>query len=44
MGENLKSDVINTAENFTRNFSNKGNFDYSAESLIKIDDLLDELS
>jgi hypothetical protein len=44
MGENLKRDVINTAENFTRNFSNKGNFDYSAESLIKIDDLLDELS
>ncbi|NMM62446.1 hypothetical protein HBE96_07030 [Clostridium sp. P21] len=44
MGENLKSDVINTAESFTRNFSNKGNFDYSVESLIKVEDLLDELS
>lgn len=44
MGENLKSDVINTAESFTRNFSNKGNFDYSVESLIKVDDLLDEVS
>lgn len=44
MGENLKIDVINTAESFTRNFSDKGNFDYSVESLIKVDDLLDELS
>lgn len=44
MVESLKSDVINTAESFTRNFSNKGNFDYSLESLMKVDDLLDELS
>lgn len=44
MEKNLKNDVINTSENFTKNFSDKGNFDYSVESLLKLDDLLDELN
>jgi hypothetical protein len=44
MERNLKNDVINTAESFTKNFSDKGNFDYSVESLLNLDDLLDELN
>lgn len=44
MEKNLKNDVINTSESFTKNFSDKGNFDYSVASLLKLDDLLDELS
>lgn len=40
----LQEDIISTAENFTINFADKGNFDYSIESLAKVDELLDELS
>ena len=42
MGQ-LMDDIIGTANSFTENFSDKGNFDYSVNSLTEVDDLLDEL-
>ncbi|WP_097028441.1 hypothetical protein [Clostridium peptidivorans] len=44
MERSLKNDVITTAESFTNNFSHRGNFDYSVESLQELDDILEELS
>ena len=43
MGQ-LMNDIMNTADAFTSNFSNKGTFDYSIESLILVDNLLEEMS
>ena len=43
MGQ-LMNDIISTADDFTSNFSDKGTFDYSIESLVFIDNLLEELS
>ncbi|MGG1516938.1 hypothetical protein ABE504_16135 [Paenibacillus oryzisoli] len=40
----LEQDIITTAESFVNNFSDKGNFDYSVQSLRKLDDILEELS
>lgn len=44
MERNLEQDVISTAESFTSNFSDKGNFDFSIESLQSVDDILEEIS
>lgn len=44
MERSLKSDVVTTAENFTKNFSDRGNFNFSVESLQELDDILDELN
>ncbi len=38
----LMDDILHTAGSFTVNFSDKGTFDYSIESLGKVDDLLEE--
>lgn len=43
MGQ-LFDDIVGTANSFTENFSDKGNFDYSINSLAEVDDLLDEMS
>jgi len=43
MKSKLEHDIINTAESFVNNFSDKGNFDYSVQSLQKLEDLLEEL-
>lgn len=43
MQSKLEQDIIATAESFVNNFSDKGNFDYSVLSLLKLDDLLEEL-
>jgi hypothetical protein len=43
MQRNLKNDIIETAENFTDNFSDKAKFDFSVESLQDVDAMLDEL-
>ncbi len=43
MGQ-LMNDIISTADAFTSDFSDKGTFDYSIESLVFIDNLLEELS
>ena len=43
MGQ-LFDDIVGTANSFTKNFSDKGNFDYSIASLAEVDDLLDEMS
>jgi len=43
MGQ-LFDDVVGTANSFTKNFSDKGKFDYSINSLAEVDDLLDEMS
>lgn len=43
MGQ-LTDDIVSTANAFTKNFRDKGNFDYSIESLGVVDDLLEELS
>lgn len=40
----LMKDSIHTAESFTKNFADWGNFDFSIESLQLVDDLLDEMS
>lgn len=40
----LTDDIVSTAKAFTENFRDKGNFDYSIESLALVDDLLEELS
>jgi len=38
----LEEDIRYTAESFTRNFADRGNFDFSIESLQSLDELLDE--
>lgn len=38
------NDIVSTADAFTSNFSDKGPFDYSIESLVLVDNLLEELS
>ncbi|GJM69701.1 hypothetical protein HMSSN036_19170 [Paenibacillus macerans] len=43
MPTTLEQDILSTAESFTKNFADKGNFDFSIESLHDVDDLLDEL-
>ena len=43
MKSRLEQDIISTAESFTNNFSDKGNFDFSVQSLRKLDDILEEL-
>ena len=43
MGQ-LMNDIVSTADAFTSNFSDKGTFDYSIESLVLVDNLLEELS
>ncbi|KEQ26840.1 hypothetical protein [Paenibacillus tyrfis] len=43
MQSSLEQDIILTAENFTKNFSDKGNFDFSVDSLRNVDDILGEL-
>ncbi|MZQ81079.1 hypothetical protein GQF01_02880 [Paenibacillus sp. 5J-6] len=43
MQSKLEQDIITTAESFANNFSDKGNFDYSVQSLRKLDDILEEL-
>ncbi|RCX23867.1 hypothetical protein DFP94_1011471 [Fontibacillus phaseoli] len=44
MQRNLKDDIISTSESFSTNFADKGNFDFSVESLQAVDDILEELS
>ncbi|NEW06879.1 hypothetical protein GK047_12785 [Paenibacillus sp. SYP-B3998] len=44
MQSRLEQDIITTAESFVNNFSDKGNFDYSVQSLRKLDNILEELS
>lgn len=43
MQSKLEQDIITTAESFANNFFDKGNFDYSVQSLRKLDDILEEL-
>ncbi len=40
----LQDDIVSTAESFTKNFSDKGKFDYSFESLEAVEELLEEMS
>ena len=40
----VRPDIVSTAAAFTSNFSGKGPFDYSIESLVLVDNLLEELS
>jgi len=40
----LQDDIVSTADSFTKNFSDRGNFDYSFESLKAVDTLLEEMS
>ena len=40
----LTDDIIETANSFAENFSDKGDFDYSIESLVDVDQLLDEMN
>lgn len=40
----LMDDIVGTANSFTQNFSDKGDFNYSINSLVEVDDLLDEIS
>ncbi|MCI8810002.1 MAG: hypothetical protein HFF84_07720 [Oscillibacter sp.] len=42
--EKLMSDIILTAKNFSENFKECGDFDFSIESLGAVETLLDELS
>ncbi len=39
----LFTDIINTADSFTENFKDRNNFDYSIESLLAVNELLDEM-
>lgn len=39
----LMDDIVSTARSFTENFKEQGNFDYSFESLIAVDALLEEM-
>lgn len=43
MQSRLEQDIIATAESFAINFSDKGNFDFTVESLRKVDDILEEI-
>lgn len=43
MGQ-LMDDIVGTANSFAENFSDKGDFNYSINSLVEVDDLLDEIS
>jgi len=43
MQSKLEQDIMKTAERFANQFSDKGNFDYSVQSLRKLDDMLEEL-
>lgn len=43
MQSRLEQDIISTAESFTNHFSDKGNFDFSVQSLRRVDDILEEL-
>ncbi len=43
MGQ-LMDDIVSTADAFTSNFKDKGDFDYSIVSLVLVDDLLEEAS
>lgn len=43
MPNKLEQDIISTAESFVNNFSDKGNFDFSVDSLRSADDILEEL-
>lgn len=38
----LMDDIIGTANSFAKNFSDRGNFDFSFDSLATVDDLLEE--
>lgn len=40
----LMNDIMETAKSFAENFSDKGNFDYSVNSLEEVDELLEEMS
>ncbi|UUZ79670.1 hypothetical protein LJK88_31890 [Paenibacillus sp. P26] len=44
MQSRLDQDIISTAESFTNNFSDKGHFDFSVESLRQVDNILQEIS
>lgn len=43
MGTSLLDDIMATAESFTNNFSDKGHFDYSVESLHGVEHILEEV-
>ncbi|QRG65925.1 hypothetical protein [Brevibacillus choshinensis] len=43
MQSKIEQVIITTAESFVNNFSDKGNFDYSVQSLRKLDEMLEEL-
>lgn len=43
MKNRLEQDIISTAESFAENFSDRGHFDFSIQSLRKLDDILEEL-
>ncbi|WP_433620539.1 hypothetical protein [Paenibacillus cellulositrophicus] len=43
MKNQLEQDIISTAESFAENFSDRGHFDFSIQSLRKLDDILEEL-
>ena len=40
----LMEDIVSTAETFANDFSDRGSFDYSIESLELVDDFLDDMS
>ena len=40
----LMEDIVSTAETFANDFSDRGAFDYSIESLELVDDFLDDMS
>jgi len=39
--EELKNDIISTAESFTKNFSDYGDLDYTVQSLSLVDSILE---
>jgi hypothetical protein len=39
----LMEDIISTAESFAKNFTDKGNFDFSRESLRDVNSILEEI-
>lgn len=41
--EELKNDIISTAESFTKNFSDYGDLDYTVQSLSLVDSILEGL-
>lgn len=44
MRSQLEQDIISTAESFQNNFSDKGNLDFSIESLQVVEDILREIN